>query len=93
MPLLRRAISLVLSVAMAFGNTAEVLAASYVFRQPTVAGTFPIPILSNNVVAAQTYYKVDGRSYSISWQGTGGRSPYRIELVGSPLPPGCSVPL
>lgn len=92
MPLLRRAISLVLSAMLAVGHPAEVLAASYVFRQPTVAGTFPIPVLSNNVVTSQSYYKVDGRSYSISWQGTGGRSPYLIELTGSPLPPGCSVP-
>jgi hypothetical protein len=92
MPLLRRAISIVLSAVLALGHPAEVLAASYVFRQPTVAGTFPIPVLSNNVVTSQSYYKVDGRSYSISWQGTGGRSPYMIELTGSPLPPGCSVP-
>ncbi|MDE4914868.1 putative Ig domain-containing protein [Methylobacterium sp. 092160098-2] len=93
MPLLRRAIALTLSAVMAFGQPAEVLAASYVFRQPTTAGTFPIPTITNNVVAAQTYYKVDGRSYSISWQGTGGRSPYLFEMVGSPLPPGCSTPL
>ncbi|MGU3658394.1 putative Ig domain-containing protein [Methylobacterium fujisawaense] len=93
MPLLRRAIALALSAVMAFGQPAEVLAASYVFRQPTTAGTFPIPTITNNVVAAQTYYKVDGRSYSISWQGTGGRSPYLFEMVGSPLPPGCSAPL
>ena len=92
MPLLRRAISLALSAVMALGHPAEVLAASYVFRQPTTAGTYPVPVISNNVVTSQTYYKVDGRSYSISWQGTGGRSPYLIEMVGGPLPPGCSVP-
>jgi hypothetical protein len=92
MPLLRLVISLALSAVMAFGQPAEVLAASYVFRQPTTAGTFPIPTITNNVVASQTYYKVDGRSYSISWQGTGGRSPYLFEMVGSPLPPGCSTP-
>ena len=92
MPLLRRAISLALSAVMALGHPAEVLAASYVFRQPTTAGTYPVPVISNNVVTSQTYYKVDGRSYSISWQGTGGRSPYLIEMVGGLLPPGCSVP-
>jgi hypothetical protein len=93
MSLLRRAIALTLSTVLAFGQPAEVLAASYVFRQATTAGTFPIPTITNNVVTAQTYYKVDGRSYSISWQGTGGRSPYQIEMVGTPLPPGCSTPL
>ncbi|WP_408902873.1 putative Ig domain-containing protein [Methylobacterium radiotolerans] len=93
MPLLRRAIALTLSAVMALGQPTEVLAASYVFRQPTTAGTFPIPTITNNVVAAQTYYKVDGRSYSISWQGTGGRSPYLFEMVGTPLPAGCSTPL
>ncbi|WP_408903604.1 putative Ig domain-containing protein [Methylobacterium radiotolerans] len=92
MSLLRRAIAFTLSAVMAFGQPAEVLAASYVFRQPTTAGTFPIPTITNNVVASQTYYKVDGRSYSISWQGTGGRSPYLFEMVGASLPPGCSTP-
>ncbi|MGU3404523.1 beta strand repeat-containing protein [Methylobacterium brachiatum] len=93
MSMLRRAIALTLSAVLGFGQPAEVLAASYVFRQATTAGTFPIPTITNNVVNAQTYYKVDGRSYSISWQGTGGRSPYLLEMVGSSLPPGCSTPL
>ena len=93
MSLLRRAIASVLSGVLAFGQPAEVLAASYVFRQASTAGTFPVPTITNNVVTAATYYKIDGRSYSISWQGTGGRSPYQLEMVGSPLPPGCTTPI
>ncbi len=93
MSVFRRAVAFVLSGLMAVGQPAEVLAASYVFRQPTSAGTFPIPVITNNVVNSTTYYKVDGRTYSLSWQGTGGRGPYLIQMVGAPLPPGCAVPV
>lgn len=93
MSVFRRAVAFVLSGLMAAGQPAEVLAASYVFRQPTSAGTFPIPVITNNVVNSTTYYKVDGRTYSLSWQGTGGRGPYLIQMVGAPLPPGCAVPV
>ncbi|WP_238232176.1 hypothetical protein, partial [Methylobacterium hispanicum] len=93
MSVFRRAMALALSVVMALGHPAELLAASYVFRQPSAAGTYPVPVITNNVVNSSTYYKVDGRTYSISWQGSGGRSPYRIEMVGAPLPPGCAAPV
>lgn len=88
----RRLVSFVLSVLLAAGPPSEAVAASYVFRQATGAGTYPIPTITNNVVTNASYYKLDGKTYSISWQGSGGVQPYAMSLVAGTLPPGCPAP-
>lgn len=89
---LRRYCSFALALLVAAGPPSEAVAASYVFRQPTSAGTYPIPTITNNVVTNATYYKLDGKTYSISWQGSGGVQPYGMSLVAGTLPPGCPAP-
>ena len=89
---LRRPCSFAFALLLAAGPPSETIAASYVFRQPTSAGTYPIPTITNNVVTSAGYYKLDGKTYTISWQGSGGATPYAMSLVAGSLPPGCPTP-